>query len=187
LECTCTTASCQIWSIAFRYAQPDERVLTYQFEGIGIILYFSAASCIKFSISLFLLRICPTTNIALYRTLVVTAVVILLCWIGSVFQTSFVCKPASSIFNLNVRLYQNYHCAPPWKAVLGWGVVYILADIWLVILPIKILWNVNLPPQKRWGINFILACGGVAAAATIAKTVFLKNGFDSWDISCEAA
>jgi hypothetical protein len=152
-----------------------------------VILYFSAASCIKLSISIFLLRICPKTAAMLFRTLIISAAVILLSWIGSVFQIAFLCKPSAAAFNLNVKLFQDYQCASPWKAVLGWGVVYIVTDVWLVLLPIKILWNVHLPSEKKWGTNLILACGAVAAVATIAKTIFLRNGFDSWDTSCKAA
>jgi hypothetical protein len=147
------------------------------------MIYLGAELFIKLSILLFVRRLCPPSMTFMRKLILGTELIIVASFIGSVFTSTFNCKPIAASWNINLRIYANADCSPVWVSLTAWAIIFALTDIWLVLMPMHLAWKLQIPSSTRIGILVIFACGFIATIAAIVKAATLRSAYYTFDAS----
>lgn len=149
------------------------------------MLYFTAICVIRLSITAFLYRLIGRTSRIKRILLHITTILLILQFLNQIFVYVFACKPISAGWDLDVRL-TGYKCDNVPLEIFALAIVYIVMDVWLLVLPIHTVWNLQLPLRTRIGVTWVFTFGIVACAGAIYKTVYVYSVFDSFDPNCKS-
>jgi hypothetical protein len=145
------------------------------------VLYILSSGMIKLSILFLYRRIFPTLRI----TIIVSIVLIVLISIAFLFVAIFQCKPTAGLWITGNAGHTS--CV---SLLVFWcdvAVVFLITNIWIVVLPVKPILGLHLAFRKRMVILGLLCSTGIlactAAAIRLAFVIHLYKGHDpSWDI-----
>ncbi|KAK1712076.1 hypothetical protein BDP67DRAFT_566469 [Colletotrichum lupini] len=140
-----------IWSLTFD--QIDLYFLTFY---IGQLLYVFTLTLIKSSILFMYLRIFPGEKFR--RVLWTTQAVTVGLGMGSVFLVAFQCQPIGKAWKQWTG-EENGHCIPVPPLGVVHGVVNIVLDVWMLILPASQVLFLNMKPRKKWAVMFMFSLG----------------------------
>ncbi|KAF2396914.1 hypothetical protein EJ06DRAFT_177948 [Trichodelitschia bisporula] len=163
------------------YALSLKRILISQkLEFAAVIVYFTAVTCIRISITCFLYRLMALTSRTKRRILDVTVVIIVMSWVLQCLLFIFAFDPIAAAWDFKLRLHahENFDLA---NDIFIFSIIYLITDIWLLILPLHTVWTMRLPLRTRLGVTWIFIFGGVACAGAILKCVFIYPVFHSYD------
>ncbi|MCJ1230933.1 hypothetical protein MMC12_007607, partial [Toensbergia leucococca] len=93
-----------------------------------------------------------------------------------VLETLLVCSPIA--FNRD-RIVRGGTCSTQIKAYEAVGILNLLIDIAIIILPMPCLWKMQLPVSKRLGLTAVFGIGIVTCAISVVRIVAVT----SWDFS----
>jgi len=96
-----------------------------------------------------------------------TIVWIILWMIGTYLATFLVCVPAEKIWTEN--------CAPTKAVTVATGVVNIISDFALLLLPQFIIWTLHMPLRRKLLVSVLLALGAFATAISIARIPLIEQ------------
>ncbi|KAK1534857.1 uncharacterized protein CCOS01_03609 [Colletotrichum costaricense] len=130
-------------------------LLTYTFY-IGQLLYVFTLTLIKSSILFMYLRIFPGEKFrwVLWTTQVVTVGL----GMGSVFLVAFQCQPVGKAWKQWTG-EESGHCIPVPPLGVVHGVVNIVLDVWMLILPASQVLFLNMKPRKKWAVMLMFSLG----------------------------
>ncbi|KAI5868030.1 hypothetical protein GGS23DRAFT_543727 [Durotheca rogersii] len=139
----------------------------------GELVYVATSLLLKFTVALFLLRICSRRwqRVVIYTVLGV-------CFVFHVFYifiVAFQCQPLAYFWMRHTGLMEG-RCV---DAELIEGSTYAatainaVADWVLGLLPIALVWHLELSRRSKVLVAFILALGSVASAATVVRIPFV--------------
>ncbi|KAF2402025.1 hypothetical protein EJ06DRAFT_372004 [Trichodelitschia bisporula] len=159
-----------------------KRVLkTQELEFVGVIAYFSAVCLVRASIIAFYYRLigvaAPRTRVFLH----ITSVALTLQFIVQVFTFVFGWRPIRGGWDLQARLdgaVPRYNLA---LSIFFMSIVYLLMDIWLLVLPIHTVLRLRLPLGTRVGVSSVFLFGAFACVGAVLKTAYVYRVFNSYD------
>lgn len=115
----------------------------------------------------------------------ITVVVLVLEFVVQVFLYIFSNKPISAGWDMDVRLAGYSHLNTTLEIFIL-SILYLLTDVWLLVLPLHTIWTLQLPLQTRIGVTWVFLFGGVACAGAILKAVHIYSTLNSFDPLCES-
>ena len=128
------------------------------------MLEFSYTPCLalaKLSICALYLRIFTQVD-RWFRISVYTTIVWICLWmVGTYLGTFLSCLPAETIWTED--------CAPPESITIATGVLNVISDIALLVLPQPIVWGLQMPVQRKLCISVLLALGLLYATLFSAR------------------
>ncbi|ORY16635.1 hypothetical protein BCR34DRAFT_97286 [Clohesyomyces aquaticus] len=131
------------------------------------ILYILTIGLSKFSITTFFSRLTCTT---LHKVVVVILSAVIVCWtIATTLGVLFQCELPHP---WEVFTGKCIPLLPYWVSV---GVIDILTDLVMIILPIHIIWDLQMAPSKKSVVMFIFAIRSVLIAISILRLVYLTK------------
>jgi hypothetical protein len=114
-----------------------------------------------------------------------TVALLTLEFIVQVLAFVFAYKPISAGWDMNVRLAGYSHVNITLEVFIL-SLIYLLTDIWLLVLPIHTIWSLQLPLQTRIGVTWVFVFGGVACAGAVMKLVYIYPTLNSFDPVCKS-
>ncbi|KAI0024711.1 hypothetical protein F4780DRAFT_550800 [Xylariomycetidae sp. FL0641] len=164
------------WDVA-----PEEVPRALKMRWAGELAYVVTSLFLKFTIGVFLLRICSQTW---QRAVIWT--VLLVCLIFNLFYTfiaAFQCSPVTYFW----LQYKYAHDSVPGDGrggecldeniVLGStyaaAAINAVADWTLGLLPIALVWNLDLNRRAKFSVAGVLALGSIASSATIVRIPYI--------------
>lgn len=143
-----------------------------------MVMYSPLALAVKVSILFILVRI-----FAPYRKVVVFIYVflsVLLAYtIAATIAKICICMPIGS-FWLGTDVTHG-HCLKELEIFLTDGVVSMVSDLAILILPLTVIWRLQLSMKKKLRVMAILAAGGMVCVATIVRLIWIIQYRDSID------
>jgi hypothetical protein len=133
---------------------------------------------------MFIWRLTPQTDRLGKRATLITILFIILTFVGSIFQSLLSCQPYSAAWNLSVRLYDTWHCAPIWIELVAWNAIYAATDLWLILLPLRLIKKLQLARSKKLALMLIFTLGLLATICAALKISVIKHAYTSYDINC---
>lgn len=140
---------------------------------------------IRLSITAFLYRLMAAASKIKRILLHFTVVLLTLELIVQVFAFVFAYKPIAAGWDMRVRLAGYSHLNITLEVFIL-SIIYLVTDVWLLILPLHTIWTLQLPLQTRIGVTWVFLFGGVACAGAIMKAVYIYPTLDSYDPVCES-
>lgn len=123
---------------------------------IGYVIYNMGITLSKLAALAFYARVFSrNSNKMFFRTLQITATIILVVWLVTIFTDMFQCTPIKKAWHPEIE----GHCINTWKWWLANGVFSITLDIWILLLPLPILWNLQLQASRKIFITIMFLCG----------------------------
>ncbi|KAK6362664.1 hypothetical protein TWF730_000119 [Orbilia blumenaviensis] len=137
-------------------------------------LYSLALQTIRMSMLAFYLRLSadPKFRKVVYWSMAITWLIFLTL----LFIFEFQCRPPWKAWDLTVaynNLWDKY-CLDRWALSWTWAVFAILADCWVLVLPLKMLMALRISPKERVVVLCIFGIGFMACAASIVRIPALK-------------
>jgi len=154
---------------------------TQQLEFAGLMIYYLAIFVIRMSITAFLYRLMGATSRFKRMLLHGTVVLLVLELLVQVFAYVFAYKPISANWDMNTRLDGYTTHLNITLEIFILSILYLLTDIWLLILPVHTIWKLQLSLQTRIGVTWIFVFGGVACAGAIVKACYIYPTLYSFD------
>ncbi|MCJ1400076.1 hypothetical protein MMC11_003279 [Xylographa trunciseda] len=141
------------------------------------ITYSVGLAFIKFSILAFLFRVfhVPTFKLPLS----ITAVIITLTTIASLFTAIFSCHPIQGFWDLETPST----CIDPLKFYFAQAIPSIITDIILLILPLPLVWQLKITKSQKWGVSAVFLLGGFVTICSIIRLVRLIQTQDNLDFT----
>ncbi|KAH8198109.1 hypothetical protein TruAng_007730 [Truncatella angustata] len=141
---------------------------------LGEIAYILTSVFLKFTVGIFLLRICSHR----WQTTVIWAVLAIVSMFNIVYLFIAIsqCQPVDYFWNRVSSLGAKGSCV---SKELASGSTYAatavnaFADWTLGLLPIALVWNLELNSRTKWSIAGILALGIIASTATIVRIPYV--------------
>ena len=140
---------------------------------------------IRLSITAFLYRLMASASKIKRILLHLTVILLTLELVIQVFAFVFAYNPISAGWDMNVRL-EGYSHVNITLEVLILSIIYLVTDVWLLVLPLHTIWTLQLPLQTRIGVTWVFVFGGVACAGAIMKAVYIYATLDSYDPVCKS-
>ncbi|MCJ1455501.1 hypothetical protein MMC28_005856 [Mycoblastus sanguinarius] len=131
--------------------------------------YTVSIFAIKLSILFLYRRIFPQRWFK--HTLIVLGGFIVAYTLAQVFYVIFQCVPISSAWNPN----ETGKCVPYGSLALAMGIVNILTDITMLILPIPLLWKLNVSGTRKWMLTVMFSLGGFVCITSIVRQFYLRK------------
>ncbi|ORY10943.1 hypothetical protein BCR34DRAFT_614882 [Clohesyomyces aquaticus] len=152
----------------------------FQLEFSGVLLYFITVFFIRMSIAASLYRFIGLSSRPKRILMHATSLLLILQFLVQVLAYVFAYSPISAGWNMDVRIagFKSIDLA---LEIFVLTIVYLLTDVWLLVLPIYTIWNLQLPTRARVGVLWIFVFGFVACVGAVVKTVFVRRTFESWD------
>ncbi|CAF9921612.1 hypothetical protein IMSHALPRED_005218 [Imshaugia aleurites] len=159
------------------YLEPDQISQTFKWLWAAEPTNLFAVFLVRLSISLFFLRLVPRKKIYLRLIWgIITALII-----SDVFVTIyyfFQCRPLRKVWEPATPgscFGQGVTAAALWL----YQAVSILADIFLLIIPVSLFWRLQVPTRTKLALMFICCLGVFTCVCAIVKTALLTNFFSS--------
>ncbi|KAI0380760.1 hypothetical protein F5Y04DRAFT_289218 [Hypomontagnella monticulosa] len=95
-----------------------------------------------------------------------------------IFMAFFLCQPFA--FNWDVTI-PGGHCRDQGSAFLASGVLNLILDIAVIMLPLPMLGSLNMPMNKKLGLMLMFSVGVGICGITIWRTIIIRN-LDTEDI-----
>jgi hypothetical protein len=149
------------------------------------MVYYSAIFTVRLSITAFLYRLMATTSKTKRILLHITVVVLALQFLVQVFTYVFANHPISAGWDMKVRI-AGYSHPNTTLEIFILSIIYLLTDVWLLILPIHTIWSLKLPIQTRIGVTWVFVFGGVACCGAILKACYIYDTLDTFDPVCKS-
>ena len=73
-----------------------------------------------------------------------------------ILETFLLCRPVAYNWDKTI---DGGRCADTIKAYLSAGIINLLIDVGIVIMPIPVLWKLQLPATKKFGISAMFSIG----------------------------
>ncbi|PYH44683.1 uncharacterized protein BP01DRAFT_341929 [Aspergillus saccharolyticus JOP 1030-1] len=158
---------------------PNDALAAAKLRFITHIVYVIASGCIKISICLLYLRLFPNLHLITLMTIAVISAMSTALFLTTIFQ----CSPVDAVYN--AQKYEHYSCINTvayWSAI---GTLYLVTDIWVLVLPIPTIQGLQTTRRKKIVLTGVLSLGALACIASIVRMVYivqLYTGSDrSWD------
>jgi hypothetical protein len=155
----------------------------FKYKYAGLLIYVLSATLIKLSIGLFCLRLAPVSARAYRWTVIGVNVAIIVVFLGSFPSAAVNCFPVRAAWDLSVAILPTTHCQSQWRLVVGWGTIYAVLDIILIILPIYLVLDLSLRKRAKAGLALIFSFAGTAVIASLYKLSVTKKAYDTYDQS----
>ncbi|KAL3456526.1 hypothetical protein BJX64DRAFT_39754 [Aspergillus heterothallicus] len=163
--------------------QRENSVDTATLEKIRLstqLLYTISSGLIKLSICFLYRRLFP----ALHICVIVTVVFICGMTIAFFFTAIFQCEPVGGIWSFGNP--DTSHCIDVSIFWCDVAVIYLLTDLWLVIMPMRTIYHLHASWKKKTAVIALLSStgliAGIAASIRLAFVIHLYKGRDpSWD------
>ncbi|MCJ1396616.1 hypothetical protein MMC18_009507 [Xylographa bjoerkii] len=141
------------------------------------ICYSIGLALIKFSILAFLFRVfhVPTFKLPLS----ITAAIITLTTVASLFTAIFSCHPIYGFWDLETPST----CVDPLKFYFAQAIPSIITDIILLILPLPLVWKLKITNSQKWGVSAVFLLGGFVTICSIIRLVRLIQTQDNLDFT----
>ena len=78
--------------------------------------------------------------------------------LAQVFFDIFQCVPISSAWNPS----ETGKCLPYGALVLAMGIVNIITDVIMLVLPMPLLWKLNVSKSRKWMLMIMFSLGGLS-------------------------
>ncbi|KAH9222311.1 hypothetical protein DL95DRAFT_432243 [Leptodontidium sp. 2 PMI_412] len=127
----------------------------------GILVYGPTAYLIKLTILLFSSRL---YSLAHKPTLAITI---------------FICSPISAYWDRSAHPHAT--CLDVKTLYFADTVVSVITDIAVLMVPIPLIWGMNLSKMRKFKVMALLAAGGIACIASVARLVMLAIIINSQD------
>ncbi|VUC37203.1 unnamed protein product [Clonostachys rosea] len=110
----------------------------------------------------------------------VVATVNFLTYFIGIFVESFSCSPIAGYWDKTIES----KCIPNVKylSVIS-GVINVVLDVIIVILPQKIIWNLNITRTKKFGVSLVFLVGLISVAAATTRMALSIRYIDSSDVT----
>ncbi|KAI3331630.1 hypothetical protein HD806DRAFT_477917 [Xylariaceae sp. AK1471] len=141
------------------------------------VVYFNVLAFLKLSILSFYGHIFPQR---LFHYWLWAVSVLVASWdISFTFVTIFQCNPVSYAWDTN----QPGHCINYGTSQLASGVINIITDILILVMPIPLIWKLNITKQKKRQVTLTFAIGCTACLVSVVRLAWAQtlDGSDgSW-------
>ncbi|KIA75642.1 hypothetical protein HK57_00574 [Aspergillus ustus] len=157
---------------------PQQDLIDMQYVAyISYCLYLWVGAVVKSSIAVFIMRVFPTPTIRKFGLGLIIFLVIFA--ISGELPLILQCSPVRAAYDVNVQ----GDCLSPdtlFAVQVYQGVVMIIVDIYLFILPIPTTWKLQMSKQRRLSIIGLFSIGLLACIAGIARlpSLVYTNGGD---------
>lgn len=130
----------------------------------GAMLWASANTAVKISILDLYIYIFPTRKfrIAAYITMGLTGAYL----VTIILESLLICRPLAYIWDKNM----NGTCGNEILAFLTAGILNLVLDITIIILPMPMLWGLQLPTAKKLSLTIIFGVGAAYVHSTTSTT-----------------
>jgi len=95
------------------------------------------------------------------------------------FAKIFICNPISAYWNKSA--HPDASCLDVKTLYFADTVVSVITDFAVLISPIPLIWGMNLSKARKFKVIALLAAGGIACGASVARLVMLAIIIDSQD------
>ncbi|KAH6721033.1 hypothetical protein BKA61DRAFT_589855 [Leptodontidium sp. MPI-SDFR-AT-0119] len=144
----------------------------------GILVYGPTAYLIKLTILLFSSRL---YSLAHKPTLAITVLILLMLafYIPMEFAKIFICSPISAYWDRSAHPHAT--CLDVKTLYFADTAVSVITDIAVLMVPIPLIWGMNLSKMRKFKVMALLAAGGIACIASVARLVMLAIIINSQD------
>jgi hypothetical protein len=148
---------------------------------LGAQVVFALATTLTKLSMLALIRRIAVSRTSYGYNLITAAAIAIVSIQGVIFcvVTIFQCRPVSDYWKLTDVPQPN--CINQTRTLLAAGVVNILTDIMVVIVPIYVVWKLQLKRRQKIAVVCLFGLGFCSVAAGIARTYFMYLCTVSWD------
>jgi hypothetical protein len=92
-----------------------------------------------------------------FRASIYTTLAIILSWsVGSIISTIFQCHPIAGFWDASIHGVKCYNTDAFWYA---YGIINIITDFIVLVLPLPEIKRLHLPTPQRWGVAGIFCLG----------------------------
>ncbi|KAH9217974.1 hypothetical protein DL95DRAFT_238891, partial [Leptodontidium sp. 2 PMI_412] len=155
-----------IWEVTM------EDVKKYLENYPGLLLYGPTACLIKLTLILFSARLFATAHKSTIA-IKIFVTVMLGYYIPIQFARVFICNPIAAYWDR--ASYPHSTCLDMRAFYLADTVMSTTTDLAVLIIPIPLVWGAKLSKGKKMRVVGILAAGGLANVASIARLVFVRH------------
>ncbi|KAG4430068.1 hypothetical protein IFR05_014441 [Cadophora sp. M221] len=138
----------------------------------GLLLYGPTACLIKLTLILFSARLFATAHRSTLAIKIFVAVM-LGYYIPIQFARVFICNPIAAYWDR--ASYPQSTCLDMRAIYLADTVMSTTTDLAVLVIPIPLVWGAKLSKGKKLRVVGILAAGGLANVASIARLVFVRH------------
>jgi hypothetical protein len=143
----------------------------------NLTVYIFTMAFIKTSVLLFLRRLLTPASKTMRWCFWPTIFVLWASPIAVFFALVFGCRPLAASWSWKV----GSKCLNNSAMMRVTGIVFALADLWLLILPIKTVWGLQMDIRSKCGMTILFSVGIVATAASFLKLYFTPKTYHSAD------
>ncbi|KAI1384257.1 uncharacterized protein F4822DRAFT_64765 [Hypoxylon trugodes] len=138
---------------------------------LGMVLYELTMLNLKISILTEWIRLFVPhgTKNAFYWTCLAVLIVNVMYYMASIFSVSFSCNPRAQL------------CHKSSVVFICSGVINLISDVIILILPIKTIWNLQLSKKKKMSISVVFAIGFFCCVAAVVRLATAINAYISED------
>ncbi|KAH8694199.1 hypothetical protein BGW36DRAFT_463777 [Talaromyces proteolyticus] len=141
------------------------------------VTYTVAIAFVKYSILLLYSRIFPSKGL---RIAIITTAVFITAWAcSSIFGSIFQCVPIRSQWDPSVQ----GKCINYGNFVLAIGIINIISDFVILVLPIPVIWSLNMKKTKKLLTIFTLVAGSFACVVSIVRLAYAQSVGSTVDAS----
>ncbi|KAH7383049.1 hypothetical protein BKA64DRAFT_175410 [Cadophora sp. MPI-SDFR-AT-0126] len=144
----------------------------------GILVYGPTAYLIKLTILLFSARLYAAAH---KSTLAIKILIFLMLafYVPMEFAKIFICSPIAAYWNR--AAHPGASCLDVKTLYFADTAVSVITDVAVLMSPIPLIWGMNLSKTRKFKVIALLAAGGIACVASVARLVVLAIIIDSQD------
>ncbi|KAI9815764.1 MAG: hypothetical protein M1827_002160 [Pycnora praestabilis] len=155
-----------IWDVI-----PSTITTIAKLELAGAILYGTASTIIKLSLSAFCLRLIANTGRRGYRWCIIGAIFAQVSlWISFMATILSQCRPLSAYWELDPTY--PYTCISQGVFLLVFGIINVILDFLYFILPVPLIWTLQLPLRQRIAVSSLFLLGTVSCICSIIRVYY---------------
>ncbi|KAI9682138.1 MAG: hypothetical protein M1817_000192 [Caeruleum heppii] len=164
-----------LWDVPLSWFSP-----TYlQLFIVLVVVYVPAVTCSKIAILIFYHRISPN---ALFRVAIYIIGAITVGYtLAVMFALLFACQPVAKSWDLSIT---GGSCINQPAVYLANGILNVISDIAILILPMPMVWQLHIPKRQKFGVGLMFATGSLVCIVSIIRLhtlgPLLKSTDSTW-------
>lgn len=138
----------------------------------GYLIYTTGATLAKYSVLAFYVRVFSGVNNPGFELWVkITTIANTIVWFVTMMVDILQCMPVQKAWYYDLE----GTCIDIWLWWLGYGVISIVLDIWILLLPMPVLWCLKLKASRKIVITLLFICGYCVVVVSIGRVASVKN------------
>lgn len=149
----------------------------------GYLIYTTGVTLAKYSVLAFYVRVFSGVNNPGFELWVkITTIANTIVWFVTMMVDILQCVPVQKAWYYDLE----GTCIDTWFWWLGYGVISIVLDIWILLLPMPVLWCLKLKASRKIVITLLFICGYWYASTesdrgkSLTLTVSWLSLLDDW-------